>query len=213
MFHKIDQESAKIISKILLDIGCINLQMEPSYTLTSGRKSPIYIDCRKIISFPRARRKIISLASNHILNCIGYESFDSIIGGETAGIPYAAWLSEALQLPMQYIRKTPKNFGKKNYIEGSIEKVKKALLVEDLATDGASKLKFINSIRKMGIECKHTFVIFFYNIFPNTLIDLKKSNINLHYLVTLSDVLNVAEEHQYFTPKIINFVRSYLDKI
>src|SRR3546814_10136010 len=90
----------------------------------------------------------------------GYESIDCIAGGETAGIPFAAWIAERLGLPMLYVRKKPKGFGRDAQIEGAFREGSRVLLVEDLATDGGSKLNFVDAIRRAGAEIAHTFVIF-----------------------------------------------------
>ena len=95
---------------------------------------------------------------------VGFEQFDAVAGGETAGIPFAAFIAERLSLPMQYVRKKPKGFGRDALIEGDIKEGQRILLVEDLTTDGGSKLNFANAIRKAGAIVNHTFVIFYYDI-------------------------------------------------
>ncbi|MFH1803971.1 MAG: orotate phosphoribosyltransferase [Pseudomonadota bacterium] len=202
--------AAKTVARILLDIGAVNFRPEDPYILTSGWASPTYIDCRKLISFPRARRKVIELAARQISDAAGYEAFDAVAGGETAGIPYSAWLADALDLPMQYVRKKPKGFGRKARIEGDIHEGQRVLLVEDLATDGASKVNFVNAIREAGGECKHAFVVFFYGVFPNALENLKKDDIEMHYLCTWHDVLDVARQGGYFSDAAVNGVRDFL---
>ncbi|MET4735131.1 orotate phosphoribosyltransferase [Thalassospira sp. MBR-102] len=202
--------AAKTVAKILLDIGAVNFRPEEAYILTSGWASPVYIDCRKLISFPRARRKVMELAARQVSDKAGYEAFDAVAGGETAGIPYSAWLADVLDLPMQYVRKKPKGFGRKARIEGDIHEGQRVLLVEDLATDGASKVNFVNAIREAGAECRHAFVVFFYGVFPNALEELKKDDIELHYLATWADILAVAEEGKYFPKEAIEGVRAFL---
>ena len=91
---------------------------------------------------------------------INLKKIDFIAGGETAGIPYAAWISEKVNKPMLYIRKKPKDFGKLSQIEGDIKKNSKVLLIEDLFTDGKSKIHFCNAIRKAGAKVSSIFVIF-----------------------------------------------------
>ena len=79
---------------ILIEIGAVHFRPQDPFILTSGRASPVYIDCRKVISFPRARRKIVEMMGETVEAMIGFESLDAVAGGETAGIPYAAWLAE-----------------------------------------------------------------------------------------------------------------------
>ena len=78
------------------------------------------------------------------------DAFDSVAGGETAGIPFAAWFAERMGLPMQYVRKKPKGFGRDAQIEGQLKEGDRVLLVEDLATDGGSKIVFVDALRKPG---------------------------------------------------------------
>jgi hypothetical protein len=105
-----DRDAALTTAKLLLEIKAVNFRPEEPYTLTSGWKSPVYIDCRKIIFFPRARAKICDLAVEKISRHIGYEAIQAVAGGETAGIPFAAWIAERMGAPMAYIRKKPKGW-------------------------------------------------------------------------------------------------------
>ncbi|MBL8708629.1 MAG: orotate phosphoribosyltransferase, partial [Rhodospirillaceae bacterium] len=161
--------SGPIVARILLEIAAVHFRPDEPFTLTSGRKSPVYIDCRKIIAFPRARAKVTALAADLVEREIGFESLDAVAGGETAGIPYAAWLADRLGLPMAYIRKKPKGFGRGAQIEGDLQPGARTLLVEDLATDGGSKVNFINAIRQAECTVAHALVVFHYGIFPQSL--------------------------------------------
>lgn len=204
------KEAAITAAKILLEIEAVNFRPEDPYTLTAGWKSPVYIDCRKIISYPRARTKIIELAVNLIEEQIGFAAFDSVAGGETAGIPYAAWVADRMGLPMQYVRKKPKGFGRMAQIEGDLHEGQRTLLVEDLATDGGSKLLFLNALQQAGATCEHAFVVFYYGVFQNALKDLQKQGLNLHFLTTWWDVLDVADTSGKFSRQTISDVRSFL---
>jgi orotate phosphoribosyltransferase len=186
--------SGPIVARILLEIAAVHFRPDEPFTLTSGRKSPVYIDCRKIIAFPRARAKVIELAADLVGREIGFESLDVVAGGETAGIPYAAWLADKLGLPMAYIRKKPKGFGRGAQIEGDMKPGARALLVEDLATDGGSKVNFINAIRQAECQVAHALVVFHYGIFPQSLTTLGDLGVKLHGLATWWDVLAAARD-------------------
>src|SRR5664280_3683633 len=157
---------ARQTAKMMLEIKAIHFNADSPFFFTSGWASPVYVDCRKIISYPRMRSGMMDFASSVILSEIGYESIDNIAGGETAGIPFAAWIADKLMLPMQYIRKKAKGFGRNAQIEGDLLPGQRVLLVEDLATDGRSKVNFVKAIRDAGGLCEHCFVIFFYDIYP-----------------------------------------------
>ena len=111
---------------------------------------------------------------------IGRDQIDSVAGGETAGIPFAAWVADRMHLPMQYVRKKPKGFGRGAQIEGLLIPGQRVLLVEDLATDGKSKANFINAIREAEGKCEHCFVIFFYDIYPQSKKIIGDLGVTLH---------------------------------
>lgn len=206
-----NRHAARTVARILLEIEAVNFRPQEPYMLTSGWASPTYIDCRKLISFPRARRKVIELGVRQLGQDAGYEAFDAIAGGETAGIPYAAWIAEALDLPMLYVRKKPKGFGRGARIEGDLTDGQRVLLVEDLATDGGSKLNFVAALREAGAHCAHTFVPFFYGAFPGALDTLTQAGITLHYLCTWHDVLAEAEAQAAFSAATLSGVKAFLD--
>jgi orotate phosphoribosyltransferase len=207
----VDEEAAETTARILLETKAVLFSPEKPFTFTSGRVSPVYIDCRKLISFPRARRKLMDMGAALIERAIGFESLDAVAGGETAGIPFAAWIAERMALPMLYIRKKPKGFGRNAQIEGDLAEGQRVLLVEDLASEGTSKLNFVNAIRTAGGQIGHTFVIFHYGIFPQSVDSLAAEKVSLHALATWWDVLAVAESLGYFTPAQFAAVKSFLD--
>lgn len=197
-------------ARILLDIKAVNFRPQQPYTLTAGWASPVYIDCRKVISFLDERRRIIDMAVSLIGGSAGWQSFDAVAGGETAGIPYAAWISEAASLPMLYVRKKPKGFGRNAQIEGDLREGARVLLVEDLATDGGSKINFINALRDAGATVTDAFVVFFYGVFAGAEEDLARQGVTLRYLATWADVLAEAEAGGDFPPESIAGVRAFL---
>jgi len=195
-------------AKILIDIKAINFDLNNHFTLTSGRKSPVYVDCRKIISYPNERNQILTFMENYInKNKI---QFDLVAGGETAGIPYAAFLSERLNKPMIYIRKKPKGFGKNSLIEGDYEENCKCILIEDLATDGGSKVKFVENMRENNIKVNDTFVIFYYDTFKKEESLLTKLNINIHYLCSWEHILNEVKKEGILSAKDTMEVEDFL---
>ncbi len=205
------RETARTTAGILMDIEAVLFRPEEPFIFTSGRASPVYVDCRRIISFPEARGRIMELGVELIERKIGRGAVDVVAGGETAGIPFAAWIAERLGKPMIYVRKKPKGFGRNAQIEGTFEDGARVLLVEDLATDGGSKLNFVEAIRTAGGEIGHTFVIFHYGIFPEGIAALAERGVALHALATWWDALGVAEERDYLSPEGLAEVRAFLE--
>ena len=186
-----DRDVALTTARILLEIKAVNFRPEEPYTLTSGWRSPVYVDCRRIIYFPRARAKIC--------------------GGETAGIPFAAWIADRMLAPMAYVRKQPKGFGRNALIEGDVPEGKRTLLVEDLTTDGQSKIRFAQALRDAGAIVNHAFVVFFYGVFPGSFATLASMDITLHHLCTWWDVLEACRDRPYFAESALAEVRHFLE--
>jgi orotate phosphoribosyltransferase len=204
-------ETALTTARILMEIDAVLFRPHEPFTLTSGRKSPVYVDCRRIISFPRARAKLMELAVETLVREAGYETLDAIAGGETAGIPFAAWIAERLSLPMVYVRKKPKGFGRNAQIEGELPEGARTCLVEDLATDGGSKINFVDALTTAGAEVRHAFVVFHYGIFPQSTKVLAERGVKLHALATWWDMLAVAEQQGALDAEGLRAVRGFLE--
>lgn len=201
---------AEMTAKMMLEVKAVHFSEGKPFVFTSGWASPVYIDCRKLISYPRVRSTLIDFATATIVRDVGFEQFDTVAGGETAGIPYAAWIADRLSLPMQYVRKKPKGFGRGAQIEGHIEEGARTLLVEDLTTDGRSKVNFCKALRDAGAVVDHVFVTFYYDIFPESKRILSEINVRLHHLATWWDVLEVVKKGGYFAPQVVAEVERFL---
>src|SRR5262245_27075998 len=201
---------AELTAKMLLEVEAVRFMQDKPFIFPSGRASPVYTDCRRLISFPRVRRTLIEFGVATVLRDAGFEAFDAVAGGETAGIPYAAWMADRLGLPMLYVRKKPKGFGRNTQIEGNVVEGQRVLLVEDMTSDGGSKIGFCNALRAAGTRVEHCFVIFFYDIFPESKKIIGDLGITLHALATWWDVLAVAKESGRFDPKMLGEVEKFM---
>ncbi|GJL84231.1 MAG: hypothetical protein DHS20C02_00060 [Micavibrio sp.] len=214
---KISKDDRKNIAhetaKILLDTKSVLFNASKPFTLKSGRNSPVYIDGRRLISFPEERSRLMDFSASVLAQEVGMSKFDLIAGGETAGIPYAAMIADRLQKPMLYVRKEPKGHGRMAQIEGHLpdKGKKRVVLVEDLQTDGGSKKTFVSALKKAGAKVEHGFVIFHYGIFKESEKNMKKLGIKLHALATWHDVLEVAKQEKYFDKTTLKSVESFLD--
>lgn len=199
---------SEIVAEKLIDIESVQFSFDNHFTLTSGLRSPVYVDCRKIISFIEERDFIMNEAINYFKK--NNLEFDLVSGGETAGIPYAAIISEKIKKPMIYVRKKSKGFGKNQQIEGSFKLKEKAILIEDLATDGGSKVIFVEAMRKAGLTVKDIFVIFYYDIFNFNSSVLAKLDVKIHSLCTWKDIISVIEKRNLFSPSDIVNLKEFL---
>lgn len=202
MKDKIGIEAAKL----LLDIKAVTINTDEPFTYTSGKRGPVYVDCRRPISFPEVRDKLMDFASD-ILKPL---NVDYVAGGETAGIPYSAFIAERLKKPMLYIRKKPKGFGKMSQIEGHIEEENPHVaLVEDVQNFGVSVKVFVDALRAAGAKVEHLMVIFEYG-HESSRQNMKDMGIELHSLTSWDYILKVAHDDKYFDEETIASVRAFL---
>ncbi|MCL4354093.1 orotate phosphoribosyltransferase [Patescibacteria group bacterium] len=188
-----DKKVSEKVAKLLLEIGAITLRPKKPFRYSSGILSPIYTDCRTLISLPK-ERKIIR--DYYIENIKKAGDFDVIAGTATAGIPHAAWIAEKINLPMIYVRGKAKDHGKGNQIEGVIKKNQKAAVIEDLISTGSSSLEAIDAINKQGGKASHVFSIITYGMAS------AQKNFKLHKtkLISLTDfntVIEVAAKYKF----------------
>lgn len=136
----------------------IRVRPDAPFELASGKLSPIYVNCRRLISEP-AFVGLFTTVARLQLERAGAQ-IDVFAGGETAGIPYAGFLAGALGKPMVYVRKKAKGYGMAARVEGHVEPGSRTLLVEDLITDGGSKVGFLDALAAAGAEVSEALVVF-----------------------------------------------------
>ncbi|WP_174802179.1 orotate phosphoribosyltransferase [Martelella limonii] len=203
---------ADLMARMLWEIQAVHFSPDEPYKLSSGLVSPVYIDCRRLISFPRIRATLMDFAAAKIMSEAGFEQFDCVAGGETAGIPFAAFLADRLDLPMIYCRKKPKGYGKNAQIEGDLPEGARVLVIEDLTTAGGSMFNFIHAIRDAGGVVKHGMALFYYDIFSQAVQRFENGGVELHYIATWQNVLSVAREKKLFDERALDSVADFLDQ-
>ncbi len=199
---------AQITARALMDIGAAYYNADSPFRFTSGVISPVYVDCRKLISFPKQRDIILNLAVKKIRK-LNLDSVDYIAGGETAGIPYAAFLAEKLILPMIYVRKKPKGFGKQHQIEGELKPDSRVLLVEDLLFDSGSKMNFKAAIEAAQASVAYLICIFSYGFKPAKE-RLAEAGLDYLALTDWPTLLVEAEKTGYFDSEQVKITRDFL---
>jgi orotate phosphoribosyltransferase len=181
------------VALLLLKAGAIHISREQPFMLAAGWASPVYVDCRVLIGKPEVRHAITDLSAAFI-GSIPNASFDAIAGAETAGIPFAAWLADRTGLEMRYVRKRPLGIGRNAQVEGGAVEAMRVLLMDDLTTDGGSKIAFIRGLRSAGAIVEHALTIFYNNAFPGAEERLREAGLELHSLATWADVLAAASD-------------------
>ncbi|MEI6532865.1 MAG: orotate phosphoribosyltransferase [Candidatus Roizmanbacteria bacterium] len=179
------------IADILLQIGAVSFRFDPPYTYTSGMLSPIYVDNRLIISYPKERTAIIDGYVDIITKTIGIDSFDYISATATAAIPQGAWIADRLNKPMVFVRSAKKGHGKGNQIEGFLKKNSRVVIIEDHLSTAKSCIENAQAIREAGCTVSFVVATTTYNT------DLAKkafreNNLTPLVLTTITDILNIA---------------------
>jgi len=191
---------------LLLEKGAVTANVKSPYRLTSGNFSPIYIDCRKMISDLTFMRLFTVFAGSLV---VGEKiRADLVAGGETAGIPFAAFVSRELAVPMIYVRKASKDHGIQSRIEGCSPQGLEVLLVEDLITDAQSKMAFIEAIANSGGTVRNVLVVFDRQQGGREA--LLSSSINLYSMTDLSCVLSLAKSLGHFSEPDMESILKYL---
>ncbi|MDY0408121.1 orotate phosphoribosyltransferase [Virgibacillus soli] len=174
----------------LQKIGAVQFQKDQPFIWTSGIKSPIYCDLRLTISYPEIRKQITDAFVSYITQMDVKP--DVIVGCATAGIPHAALLAERLQLPLVYVRSSPKKHGTGKQIEGVLKKGQKAIVVEDLISTGKSSLQAAKLIQEVEVEVLCVCAIFTYGL-QRTYATFEEEYMPLHSLINLDEMLDFLQ--------------------
>jgi orotate phosphoribosyltransferase len=193
-------EIGREVAELLFRAGAIHVSRQQPFILAAGWASPVYVDVRLLLGDPDLRQAVTDLAARYAGAAFPPGSLDAIAGAETAGIPFAAWLADRLALKLRYVRKRPLGIGRNAQVEGGSVEGLRVLLMDDLTTDGGSKLNFARGLRAAGADVRHVLTIFYHDAFPGAGARLKEAGLTLHALATWGDVLR-AEASQRLAPE------------
>ncbi len=182
---------AKEIAEALLEIKAIKVQPEQPFTWASGWKSPIYCDNRLSLSFPEIRDLVKTRLIDAI--CEHFKEIETVAGVATAGIPQAALVADAMNLPLIYVRSKPKGHGLENMIEGKVPEGAKIVVIEDLISTGGSSLKAVEALKAAGYEVLGLLAIFTYG-FPQASKAFADAGVKLVTLSNYAEMLEIAQE-------------------
>ncbi|AQH03021.1 orotate phosphoribosyltransferase [Burkholderia sp. KK1] len=204
-----EPEVATSVAKALIEAGCVQFRADEPFRLPSGWTSPVYMDCRRLISFPKLRRDLVSAGLRMLRDRHCLDEVDSIVGAESSGIALATLLADALDLPMHYVRKKAKGLGPSTQIEGTLASNERVLLVDDLMAAGESKREFCRAINEAGAIVKDIFVVFDYGVFPTAGV-LERWNVKVHSLATWRDILTAARSEPSVDQRALSELEVFL---
>src|SRR5882757_1074180 len=178
-------------ARLLIEAGAIQISRDRPYVLAAGWASPVYVDCRLLIGEPRFRKEAVRLAAAAVHSMIAPGSFDALAGAETAGMPFASWLADTLDVPLRYVRKRPLGIGHNAQVEGGPVDGLRVLLIDDLTTDATSKVSFATGLRQAGADVTDVLTIFYHSAFPGASERLAETGLTLHPLATWDDIMRI----------------------
>ena len=187
---------SRALAEFLLDIGAVQLRPSDPFTWTSGLVAPIYCDNRLTIAHPAVRRAIRD-GFAEVLDREGLLPA-TIAGTATAGIPHAAWLAEAVGMPMAYVRDEAKGHGTCAKIEGRVQPGDDVVLVEDLISTGGSALDAVGTLREAGARVRAVLAIFSYRLAAAERA-FAEADVDGHVLTDFPDLVDVAHAQDRLT--------------
>ncbi len=194
------------IAESLLKINAVSLSLNPPFTWVSGIKSPIYCDNRLFISYVEERRKVVDAFIEKIKDS-GLD-FNVVAGTATSAIPFAAWISEKLSLPMVYVRAEKKQHGRGKSVEGKLNNGDKVIVIEDLISTGKSSVQVVKNLREEGAEVKGVFSIFSYQ-FKKAEDNFASVGLNYVSLENIESLLKHAVEKGYLSQRDANIINEF----
>ena len=197
------------IAQILLDSKAVKVSLNPPFQWTSGMKSPVYCDNRILPSFPNFRDLIV----DGFVNLIQKHNFqpDAIGGTATAGIPWAAFVAQKMNLPMFYVRPKPKEHGEGKQIEGVIKSKSKIIMIEDLFSTGGSAIKAAQACEKEAqTEVLGIFSIVTYG-FPIAEKSFAQAGYLSDSLTSFDSILALLKQQSVFSPDDLEKIAEFID--
>ena len=197
-----------LIAKDLLKIQAVFFRPEEPFTWASGIKSPVYCDNRLTLTAPEVRGHVENALAETIRR--EYPDAEVLMGTSTAGIAHAAITGHIMGLPMGYVRSGSKDHGRRNQIEGRLERGQKVVVVEDLISTGGSVIEVVNVLREAGAEVLGVVSIFTYGM-KKGLERLAAADVKNVSLTNFDVIAQVAADEKYIKPEDITRLIAFRD--
>ncbi|MFW9831466.1 MAG: orotate phosphoribosyltransferase, partial [Candidatus Thorarchaeota archaeon] len=199
-------ESSTILALLLDDVGAIKFG---EFKLASGKPSPYYIDLRLVPSYPAAFTKLSDLLVQWFLQHPKIQ-FNRIAGVPTAGLSFATTISNRLNMPLLYVRSKPKKYGRQKHVEGILQKGDHVLVIDDLISDGGSKIEVAEALRTAGAKVTDVLVVVDREQNGAKLLEAKQ--LTLHALAPISEIVKALHKEKRLSTQKANRILSYISK-
>ncbi len=168
------------LARVLTRLGAVRVAASQPFFYTSGWASPVYVDARALMSEVAARTEIMDLTAAELRGAVKEKGINAVVGVENSGIAFAAWIAERLSLPLLYLRKRPIGWGMQAQLEGRLPPDARVLLVDDVTTDGLSKIAAADALRRTGTRVDDVLVLMEFDVYPRTAARFATENLALH---------------------------------
>jgi orotate phosphoribosyltransferase len=207
---KAELEISKDIAKALLEVKAVFLRPDDMFTWASGIKSPIYCDNRITLSYPKIR----NLIKDSFVKMIQtkFPAVEYVAGVATAGIPHAALIADALNLPLVYVRGANKDHGRENLIEGDLPKGAKVVVIEDLISTGSSVINAIHSLQAASADVLGLLAIFDYRL-AKSIKNFSALDLPYYSLSGYDELIEVALDKGYIEEKDLEFLKTWRNSL
>jgi len=196
-------EQSKKIAKILFEIGAVTFSRSRPFRFDSGLLSPVYVDNRILISYPKERKIVTAELLKLIKDKVN--KFDMVAGVATAGIPHAAWIADKLNKPMIFVRSKPKDHGKGQQVEGKLSRGQKVLVIEDLISTAGSSKRVIEAIRSQGGVVSDEVAIYSHNL-KEADKNMNQVKVKLHNLTDTKSAAFYAKEKGFLKEEQVQII-------
>jgi orotate phosphoribosyltransferase len=197
-------------AKVLLDVDAVLFRPDRPFVFSSGWASPVFVDCKKVVSFPLARNALIELSIKRILSVLGYQALDGIAAAEGGGVPFASIIADRLHLPLVVAKRHSAGLGPAAQTDGVIKPASRLLLIDDVTTDGRTKSVMCDALRRSGATIRYAYVVFKYGIFDAVLSN-RDLGIEVLSLATWRELLTVAREREAFPHQVLDSIEIYIE--
>ena len=189
------------LAKLLYETGCIKVG---DFTLSSGLRSPIYVDLKSLPSHPRAFKRVVGM----LVTALENKDFDAVCGLALGGVPLATAVAYELGKPLLYVRKKEKGHGLKTLVEGELRDGMGAVLVDDVATTGGTLARGVRVLRERGIRVKEAVVV--VDRLQGAGETLRDLGVKLSSLITLPQLVEALHSEGLLPPCHYERIKSYL---